>query len=107
MSEKVGTEFRVQSVHGPDRKDRLWSQRIFVFLKGDSPSLRPSVGPVTGYGNSPAFSFFRPIIPEGMVLDTAVIPQDNIVFLPTKSSLETQLLAVVQKKIKHRTAFIF
>ena len=41
------------------------------------------------------------------MLNTAIIPQDNIVFLPTKSSLETQLLAVFQEKIKRRTAFIF
>ena len=79
----------------------------YMFLEGEFPQFETSVGPVTGYGNSPAFSFFRPAIPEGMVLDTAVIPQDNIVFLPTKSSLETQLLAVVQKKIKHCAAFIF
>ena len=79
----------------------------YMFLEGEFPQFETSVGPVTGYGNSPAFSFFRPVIPEGMVLDTTVIPQDNIVFLPTKSSLETQLLAVVQEKIKQRAAFIF
>ena len=79
----------------------------YMFLEGEFPQFETSVGPVTGYGNSPAFSFFRPVIPKGMVLDTTVIPQDNIVFLPTKSCLETQLLAVVQEKIKHRAAFIF
>ena len=52
----------------------------YMFLEGEFLQFETSVGPVTGYGNSPAFSFFRPVIPEGMVLDTTVIPQDNIVF---------------------------
>ena len=58
-------------------------------------------------GDSPAPTFFRPVIPEGPVLDAAVVPENDVVFLPSETDLEVDVLNVPEEQFQSSPAFIF
>ena len=53
---------------------------------------------ISGDGDSPAPSFFRPVIPEGPMLDAAVVPENEVVFLPAETDLEVDVLNVPEEQ---------
>ena len=62
---------------------------------------------ISGDGDSPAPAFFRPVIPEGPVLDAAVVPENEVVFLPAETDLQVDVLNVPEEQFQSSPAFIF
>jgi hypothetical protein len=64
--------------------------------KGSAPD---SSGPISFDGDAAPLALVRPIIPDGAMHHTAVVPKRDIVLLPPEPDLEVDVFAVIEKQV--------
>src|SRR6187200_2895043 len=60
--------------------------------------------PIPFNGHASPFALVRPVVPDGAVDHTAVVPERNVIALPPEPDLEVDLLAVIEQQVEHRAA---